>query len=958
MRNFRSVFLYFFILAFVANVQGQSINGTVREMTTEKRLPNISVQIFNLRDSSRQETITDSLGTFNLNSGKGIFRVVVKQEGFSSFVTMVRTFGGDANLGFIELIDSSKTTGTAVIKAQVAPVNQNGDTTEYNAAAYKTNPDATAGDLVKKMPGITVENGKIMAQGEEVKKVTVDGKEYFGDDANAALNNIPAEVIDRIQVFQRMSDQAQFTGFDDGNSMKALNIRTKQGKANGTFGKVYAGYGTDERYQSGLVYNKFNGGRRITVLGMANNVNIQNFSSQDLIGLSGGSGGAGGMGRGPGGYRRASTSDNFFTNSLSGITATQALGFNYNDKWGKKATIGASYFLNSNQSAQIQNLQRTFNNSFNTQGSQLYLENSNTNNKPLNHRLNVRLEYKFDTSTSLLYTPTFSWQKSQYDQALEANNFIDTQRIGLNRSNFISEGTGWNLKNELLFRHKFHKDGRTFTWNIDHSLNRRNTESKNIILNQSFFPLDSVYSTQQLINSFAPTESLNSRVTWTEPLSKITQIQIDYRSGIGWNDNRQETLLENTVSGEFSRLDTVLSNSYTTQSTSHEPGVMFRYRSENFWIGAGTGYQIATLRGEQLFPNSAGVNKDFRTWMPRVFMNLKIDKNTNVRGMFRTSVNLPTVNQLQNVFNTSNALILSTGNTELKQEVTRNLNISLNKSNPKKLTSLFFGITGGQNSNYIVSTTSFLSKDTQLSESFTAVRGTLINKPENLAGYWTGKLMGNYGFPIRAIKTNANINTFAGLTQLPGRINGLLNMATTQNLSGGLVLSSNISENVDFTLSYFANYFNTQNTTQSSLDNIYYSHVANARINYIIKKKLVLQSDVTYNAFEGLSSNFNQNFILWNAGVAYKFLKNNAGELKFSCFDLLKQNRSLARTINASFIEDNFTQVLTRYFMLTFTYNFRHFANGGKEPEPEVDPHKPISPPGVPGTTPTGRPPY
>lgn len=957
MRNFRRFLLFTSLLFILTQIQAQVITGRVRETNTGKNLPAVPVEAMNLRDSALTNTITDSLGFFRIQCGKGIYKLSIKPEGYSSYSSIVKTFNGDIDLGIIEIIDSSKNTGTAIIRTQAAPVKQNGDTTEYSAAAYKTNPDATAGDLVKKMPGITVENGKIMAQGEEVKKVTVDGKEYFGDDANAALNNLPAEVVDRIQVFQRMSDQAQFTGFDDGNSVRALNIRTKQGKANGTFGKVYAGYGTDERYQSGLVYNKFNGNRRITVLGMANNVNIQNFSSQDLIGLSGGSGG-GGMGRGPGGYRRASASDNFFTNTLSGITATQALGFNYNDNWGKKATIGASYFFNANQNEQVQQLQRTFNNNLNAGKSQIYLENTNTINKPLNHRLNVRLEYKFDTSTSILYTPTFSWQKSNYDQALEASNSIDTQRIGLNKSNVISVGTGWNLKNEVLFRHKLKKDGRTFTWNVDHSLNRRSTEIQNIIANQSFFPIDSIYSTQQLINSLAPTQALNSRITWTEPLSKITQIQIDYRSGISWNDNDQSTYLQNTVSGEFTRLDTALSNRYNTQSNYHEPGIMFRYRSENFWIGAGTGYQLAHLQGDQVFPNATGVNKDFRTWMPRVFMNLKFDKNTNMRVMFRTSVNIPTVSQLQNVFNTSNALQLSTGNPELRQEVTRNLNINYNRSNPKKLTSVFLGITGGQNSKYIANTTSFLPKDTQLSESFTALRGALINKPENLAGYWTGKLMANYGFPIRVIKTNANINTSAGLTQLPGRINGVLNMATTQNLSGGLVLSSNISENVDYTLSYFANYFNTKNTTQSSLDNIYYSHLANARINYIIKKKLVLQSDVTYNAFEGLSSNFNQSFLLWNAGVAYKFLKNNAAELKFSCFDLLMQNRSIARTINASYIEDNFTQVLTRYFMVTFTYNFRHFANGGKEPEPEIDPHKPMIPPGVPGTTPTGRPPY
>ncbi|MFM7765381.1 MAG: hypothetical protein ACKO6I_06935, partial [Sphingomonadales bacterium] len=250
-------------------------------------------------DSAIFRSRTDSTGFFRLKVFKpGKYRLNANAEGFESYVAFFNFDDADEShdlrILYMNMHDTGKIKEVLIV-SDAAPVRLKGDTTEYSASAYKTNPDATAEDLVTKMPGITNNNGQIQAQGENIKQMLVDGRPFFGDDPNTVLRNMPAEVIDKIQVFDRKSDQAQATGFDDGNTSKTLNIITRQQFRNGTFGRVNGGYGTDDRYKFSGNVNRFKGAERFTVLGAANNINEQNFSSEDLMGVMAGSGGGGGM---------------------------------------------------------------------------------------------------------------------------------------------------------------------------------------------------------------------------------------------------------------------------------------------------------------------------------------------------------------------------------------------------------------------------------------------------------------------------------------------------------------------------------------------------------------------------------------------------------------------------------------------------------------------------------------
>ena len=273
----------------VCQSQTNSIQGFLKDATDKTPVRGATVSLLLQSDSSLVQTaVSDSSGYFkidNVAADNFIVKVAtVNYENYTSFITVTE---GEKNLGALSLFRKGKDLANVTIVAQAPPVTQKGDTTQYSASQYKVNPDATAEDLIKKMPGITVDKaGTVTAQGDQVKKVTVDGKDFFGDDATAALRNLPSEIIDKIQVFDKLSDQAQFTGFDDGNSVKSINIVTKTGSRNGQFGRLYAGYGNDDRYAAGGNVSFFKGDRRLSVVGLFNNINQQNFGSQDLLGVT------------------------------------------------------------------------------------------------------------------------------------------------------------------------------------------------------------------------------------------------------------------------------------------------------------------------------------------------------------------------------------------------------------------------------------------------------------------------------------------------------------------------------------------------------------------------------------------------------------------------------------------------------------------------------------------------
>lgn len=922
--------------------QSFTVKGRLVDGDSSIALPKASIKISLAGDSTKgRSTIADSSGTFTINDlAPGNYVLLFSYTGYDHGKRNITLKDSISilDLGDVLMFRSSgdKALKNVTVIGRTPPSRQKGDTTELNAAAFKVNPDATTEDLIKKAPGITVENGVVTAQGEQVQKVTIDGRQYFGDDAAAALKNLPAEVVDKIQVFDRLSDQAQLTGVDDGNSVKSINIVTKADMRNGQFGRIYGGYGTDERYAAGTSMNFFSGNKRINVIGLFNNINQQNFSGEDLLGVSGAAntgrgnqGGRGGGGNRGGGGPGGGNSGNFQIGPQPGIAKTNAAGINFSDLWlNKKMEFTGSYFFNNSHTVTNTNTNRELFLPGDT--SQYYKEKRNSVADNTNHRVNMRLEYKIDSNNTLIIAPNLSFQsnRSQSEQ-VGANTTSKDLLINSNVNRRLSDVDGYNLRNDITFRHSFAKKGRALVVGLGTSVNHRNGDVDLEALSTYFDSTDLLVNdtVRQRTNNLTKGYSLSPSVNWNEPLGKKGQLQFSYNYQYNKNSADQENYLYDKVTGEYSLFDSSLSNVFDNTVKANNAGLGYRIGDQQNQFSVGINYQGTIINSEQEFPVAGTVHQTYSNWLPNLQYRRNFSKQANLRIMYRASVSAPSVTQLQNVINNTNPLFITTGNPYLDQSYRHFINARYSLSNPQKGTSFFVGVFSQFVEDYITNATYIASSDSVLSKDVVLVKGAQLSKPVNLDGYSNTRVFATYGISIKPLKSNLNLSGGMTYSRIPGYINYVKNFSNSYSYNAGITIASNISEYIDFNISYSGNFNRVVNTIQPQLNNKYYYHSLGAKINLLTKSGWFVLNDISNQLYSGLADAYNQSFWLWNASIGKKFLKNNRGELKITAFDLLKQNQSIARNVTDSYIEDVQTDVLQQYFMLTFTYTLRNFGH-------------------------------
>lgn len=947
---------------FVSGLDAQSsVRGRVMDKASQEPIPGAGAVLLKPDSSIYKGAPTSPEGIFSIdNVDAGNYILQIRSVGYKYQNKSIVVANEPVRTGPIFLEVDSKNLKELNVEGAQVRTEQKGDTTQFNAAAFKTNPDANLEDLVKKMPGMTVENGTLKAGGETVQKVLIDGKEFFGDDAATALKNLPAEVVEKIQVFDRLSDQAQFTGFDDGNSRRSINVITRGGgMKNASFGKFYGGYGTDDRFNAGFNYNKFKGNRKFTILGQSNNINQQNFSSQDLIGLTGGSAGGGraGGGGGGGGMMRmmgmvpgASDPSNFMVNQSNGINTTHTLGINYSDSLSPKLKFQGSYFFNNTYNATDKTVNRAF--FLNDTTTQNYNETNTSWSNNLNHRLNLRIEYTLDTMNSIIYTPRISWQGNQAGSDLDGATRINSDASLSNTKTINSSAnTPYSVNNNLLLRHRFKKTGRTVSLALNADWNERNGNS-DLTTSNDFSQFDSTITFKQKGENYTNSQTYSSNLTYTEPLGKVMQLFLSYAPSITYNYSDKRTFRNDSITNELTRLDSSLSNQFNNTQTIQRGGAGIRLRSPKLMGVINFNVQQFTLANETTFPEGLSLRKSWVNVLPFAMLNYKFSSATNLRLFYRSNTNSPSVAQLQNVVDNSNPLQLSTGNPDLKQEFSQSLTARFGTTNSNTSRSLFYNGSASFTNQYIANSTLFATGDTTVYEGIKLRLGAQLSRPVNMNGYVAIRSLLTYSTPLKFLKSTLNFQAGNNYIITPGMVNGIRNETANTMWSGGIVIASNISEKLDFTLSYNGGWNIVENSLQPQLNNNYQIHTAGAKINWMPSKRFVLNTDFNYNQYIGLGEGFDQQFMLWNAYLGYKFLKNRAGELKISAFDIMNQNNSITRTVTETFVEDNITRVLNQYFMLTFTYTLRSFKPAAGAPPGGFGPREPGY-----GTNPIGPPP-
>ena len=953
------------------NAQTETIvvSASVVDSATRSPVTGARVQLLRADSSLITGTVADRNGVFFLKGvPAGQFLLSLQSVGFAtkiSKITVPAAIIGKMDtlrLPPFRLSSSAVKTGEVEVATTALRAEVRGDTTEYNAKAFKTDRNAVAEDIIRKMPGVEVDaSGTVKAQGENVRRVLVDGKPFFGDDPSAALKNLPSEMIDKVQVLDQMSDQAAFTRFDDGDRTKTLNIITNPNKRIGQFGKVYAGYGSNtdaftSRYTAGGNINFFNGDRKISILGLSNNINQQNFGIQDILGLLGGGGGnmarmmsnpsaaaamrGGGnatvMRMGQGGAGGSGNPVDFLVPQSDGITSAHGLGVNYTDMWGKDVSVTGSYFVNLTNNDAQQALQRQY---FLADGipPQTSTQGSVSNTQNMNHRVNLRIEATLDSSNSLIFTPRITFQTNNRTSTSDRATFVvassgNSRTLNTTRSDGASDNLGYSLGGDLLWRHKFPVEGRTLSINISPSYNRNQGNQINNALNgfaaanqASGLLFDTV---RQETPIFGNSLGLGGNVSFTEQIHDKGSLQASYNANWSRSESDRQVFDFSRTSGDYTQQNTLLSNVFTSSYITHRPGLTYRYAfatGANFSVGVD--YQAAFLNVAQQFPSQFTAANQFTNVLPSASFTMRFGKTGNLRLNYRTFTSAPSIRQLQNVLDFSDPLRLYLGNPNLNQEYTHSIFANYGVFDMATANSMFFFVGVNFTDNKIVNATTIAPRDTVILPEVRLVSGGQFTRPVNVSGFWSGRAFGSYGFPLELWQgAKLNVNVGAGLTYSRdiSFINTQQNNVDNYGITPSLTLSSNISENLDFTISGRSAITIARNSLQSSLDNTFLVHNLYAKLNWVFWEGFLLSGDFTYISNNGLSSGFNQAIPLLSLGIGKRFLDDKL-EVKLSAFDALNQNTAITRSVSSTYIEDLQTVVLRRYALLTVTYNLRAF---------------------------------
>lgn len=930
----KSLFVVAFlqVIAIASFAQTYSVTGNIYD--AEDGLEIVAANITLSDKNSEQEygTTTGFFGDFEFERVRsGTYELKVLYVGYQDYVQTVEVKEEAVALEDIQLKVGVELSEIKVTE-KILPVIQKGDTTQMAADAYKTLPDASAEDLIEKMPTIVVEDGKVSAQGEEVKQVLVDGKEFFGEDPQAALRNLPAEIIDKIQIFDRQSEQAQFTGFDDGESSKTINIITKSNAKTGQFGKLYAGYGYPDKYTGGGNINIFNGDQRTSFIGMTNNLNQQNFSTQDLLGVVGSTGErtrrgprGGGGGRGRGGRRGSTgtTTNDFLVGQQNGVTAVNAIGINFNDQLTKKLSISSSYFFNHTNNETEQTLSQQY---FDSEGlTDLYLEDNLSNSTNMNHRFTANLNYKIDRRNSITFRPRLSVQTNNGEEFILGKNRFDNLLTSQTTNESRSKLMAINFDNALTLKHRFTKRGRTISANIRGGIAPKSGSNSFLAENQFLTPTFESDSINQEATLDNHNWNIATNLQYTEPIGKKSRLMFNYRTSYQQEDSDKFTYDYDQPTQAYSDLNDALSNVFSNDYVTHQLGGGYNYRVGELSFMTRASVQMANRANQQVFPTEKDATATFWSVLPSIRLRYKLSTNDNLMFSYRARTELPSLDQMQEVLDNSNPLQLRTGNADLGQAYMHQIFARYSKTSTEKSSVFFALLGGGYTNNYIGESTYLNALDFPNAGALNLETDAQITQPVNLDGAWNTRSMITYGFPVEPLKSKLNIDLNFNYSNNPSLINQELNRAGQATSGLGLTLASNISDRVDFTISSRSSYNLGTNTISSTSNNEYFNQNSRLKLNWIIWEGIIVRTDLTHQLYAGLSDEFNQNFLLWNLSIGKKIFKNDRGEISLIAFDLLGQNNSISRNVTETYIEDIQTNALEQYIMLHFKYDLRNF---------------------------------
>lgn len=869
---------------------------------------------------------TDAKGAFSFSVAMRPYLLKLSYVGFEPYEANISPpiTGNSIDLGLMRLQPIEL--GAVTVKADRLAIKVSKDTIEFGASSFKTEANAPAEELVKKLPGVEVDkDGNVTAQGEQVRKVRVNGKEFFGSDPKLALQNLPADAVQSVQIYDKKSDAAEFSGVDDGQRERTLNLVLRPDRSNGKFGNITVGAGRDIneaitpelRYTTRGNYNSFKSDRQFSFIGIGNNINKQGFTFEDYqsfnsVGSSnngGGGGGRGGMQMRMGGGGNSNVPLDF--GGAQGFAKTWAAGLNFNRVFSPKTEFNIAYFFNASDNLTTKTGIRQ-----NFLDSKIFTTNSNSDNTVgnLNHRVNWTLDHKIDSIHSLKWTASVSQTKNDNNLSSFSENLrSDTLQNNSSRAS-NTDGSGLNVNTNLLFRKKFKRNGRTLTANASYAYNESFRDIWQETYNR-FFVFNRIDTILQSDLRETQRHTLGGNASYTEPLSRRAFLEFNYSYQNIFTDAARDVYNQNNVGDKI--LNPLLTNHFENVFTYQRMGGTYRYQTKSYNFSTGLQYQYSLLRGYNSTRDTT-IKATFGNLLPNIRFQYNPKIGQNFGADYETTVREPSIDQLQPIVDNSDPLNISEGNPNLSPEFDHSLRFRYNQFNMGTQAGFFSFLRIRLIRDRIVTA--------QWVDSRTLARRY---KPINVEdGGFDLNFMLNWSFTLdSARKYRFTVGPNGGLFRSNAFVNDVSNI--TDRFAGGVNvrLDQRRSEKLNFGAGANIRYNLTTYSLATAQNQTYFNNDIFADFDWKLTKKFTLRSDMNYALWRG--AGLDRDVPIWNASMSYFFLKGNRGELRLLAVDLLNKNVGINRSADANYLSDERVNSLGRYVMLTFTYAVRPAGQQG-----------------------------
>lgn len=908
------ILLSFLFICFCANLAvGQvnpsySVTGKLIDSKNRQPLDSCLVELLNGRDSSIvTKAYANKNGEFKIsNVVGGAYFIKTSRSGYVSNFKTITVTGRERSLDIgVIIVEKGIELKEVTIVGKADPVVIKKDSIEYDAKSFKTTPDANVEQLIKKMPGIEVDQaGNIKAQGEAVNRLTVDGREFFGNDPKMATKNLPADAIAKVQVIDSQTKEAQRRGIDDGKREKVMNLVLKEDKKGGVFGNVSVAGGTRERYSASTSVNYFTDKKQVNLILLSNNMN-QAYAAEDVGNLTGSSISSGAVSGEINGISFGRTSP--------GHTKINSGAFNFSDIYGKKQNINFRTTYNGGLTLSDVETRSSIQN-FQSNGTFFNTNQNFSNNRDQRHQLDVDFNYA-DSLLSIYFNPAINTSSTNSTAVINTSTSNAAgQLINNGYQTTHNNQTTTAISGYFTINRKFRQKKGAISLTINKRYNDNSSDYNN--QNTINYYQNGLPTGQSLINQQQSQDVSNSSLNVQNDISRTisrdrkTSLVLNSSVNISNGTSDQITYDYNTSSGLYDIPVQALTSYYTNKQIRYASGLGFNKTTNKLTLSTYATVQNIALTGTNIGNSLQNeVKKNYWSFLPRATVSYKNSANTSYSFNFSSSASAPSIQNLQPVQNNNNPLNIREGNPDLKVAETYNFQLGYNAYDTKTSTS----------SNYRMSY-GFVMNAFSSANDFDSQTGVTTTKPLNVNGNYNLGLNGYFGRPtgIKALRVNYG---FSSTFNRNGNfVNGVKNSASTliAGVNGGISYAYKESLNISF--DHRINYTANKNGIQATATNNYFYFNNSANISYEFIKTWRLNIDAGQQSFTGRGDGFNNNIIIVNAGIQKYFLEKNQLNLQLKAFDLFNQNSGISRNITNNRIEDTYVNNLRRYFSLRLTY--------------------------------------